>query len=279
MNPERNGSKPLLLFKYGGNAMSDDRLKKTILQNIGKLKDKNVHIVIVHGGGPFIKQALENAKIKSEFIDGQRQTSPEAFEHVEMALKGKVNSQLVRIINSLGYNAVGLSGQDGQSVVAKKRQHKTMVNDQLKPVDLGRVGDVSHVNPELIKLLLQNEYIPVISCTAADKTGIGYNINADMFAGHLAGALHADQYIVLTDVDGLMQDKDDPSTLMNEIKLQQLKALVDNGTIQGGMIPKIESCEIALKSGAHTARIINGTKPDQIQKVTDKISIGTNIIK
>lgn len=279
MNSEKSGAIPVLLFKYGGNAMSDDRLKKEVLKNIGKLKESGVRIVIVHGGGPFIKHALQEAKIESEFIDGQRKTTPEAFEHVEMALKGKVNSQLVGLMNGLGYKAVGLSGQDGQTVLAKKRYHETMIEGKMQPVDLGQVGDVSRIRPDLISLLLRNEFIPVISCTAADENGLGYNINADMFAGHMAGALQADQYIVLTDVDGLMKDKDDPITLINEIELHQLKALVEDGTIQGGMIPKIESCEIALKHGAKSARIINGTKPEQIQQIVNNSTIGTNIKK
>ena len=196
-----------------------------------------------------------------------------------MTLKGKVNSQLVSVLNGLGYKAVGLSGQDGGSLIAKKREHKTMIDGKLQPVDLGQVGDVDQVNPELIQLLLQNDYIPVVSCTATDKKGMGYNINADMFAGHLAGALQADQYIVLTDVDGLMEDKDNPSTLIHNIRLTELKALINNGVIQGGMIPKMESCEIALNTGAKSARIINGTKPEQLIKLAEDENMGTNIKK
>jgi acetylglutamate kinase len=279
MEVEDPESKPVILFKYGGNAMSDDRLKKSVLENIAKLKAQNFDLVIVHGGGPFIKQALKTAKIESEFVDGQRKTTPEAFEHVEMTLKGKVNSNLVSLINSLGYKAVGLSGQDGKIVIASRRQHKTIIDGEMKTVDLGQVGDVASVNPQLIHLLLKNDFIPVISCTAADESGLGYNINGDMFAGHLAGALGADEYVVLTDVDGLMKDKDDPSTIINEIQLDELKQLVEDGTIQGGMIPKIESCEIALNKGAEKARIINGTKPEQIHKIAGEIKIGTNIKK
>ncbi len=279
MELEDPESKPILLFKYGGNAMSDDRLKNEVLKNIGTLHAQGFNIVIVHGGGPFIKKALNEAKIESEFIDGQRKTTAEAFEYVEMTLKGKVNSNLVSLLNSLGHKAVGLSGQDGRTVIASKRRHETLIDGRMTAVDLGQVGDVAKVNPELIHLLLQNNFIPVISCTAADEKGLGYNINGDMFAGHLAGALEADEYVVLTDVDGLMKDKDDPSTLVNDIQLHELKMLVDDGTIQGGMIPKIESCEIALNKGAKTARIINGTKPGQIQKIAGDSTIGTNIKK
>lgn len=279
MELEDPESKPILLFKYGGNAMSDDRLKKEVLKSIGALHAQGLNVVIVHGGGPFIKKALNEAKIESEFIDGQRKTTAEAFEYVEMTLKGKVNSNLVSLLNSLGHKAVGLSGQDGQLVIASKRQHETLINGEMKAVDLGQVGDVARVNPRLIHLLLESNFIPVISCTAADETGVGYNINGDMFAGHLAGALKADEYVVLTDVDGLMKDKDDPSTLINAIQLNELKMLVDDGTIQGGMIPKIESCEIALNKGTKSARIINGTKPGQLQKIAGDSTIGTNIKK
>lgn len=279
MNHTKNTDKPFVLLKYGGNAMSNHKLKKEILQNIILLKKEGFHVVIVHGGGPFIKKALDEAKIKSEFIDGQRKTSLKAFEHVEMTLKGKVNTNLVSILHSMGEKAVGMSGQDGRSVIAKKRIHNSIVDGKSELVDLGQVGDVKEVNPQLIQLLVKNDFIPVLACTAANEKGEGFNINGDMFAGHVAGALKVDHYIVLTDVDGLMHDKDKPSTLISEIKLNDLKELIKNGTIQGGMIPKIESCEIAITKGAKTAKIINGTKPDQIAKLSEGKQIGTNIIK
>jgi len=279
MNHVKNTDKPFVLLKYGGNAMTNNDLKKEILRNIIQLKNKGFYVVIVHGGGPFIKQALEEARIKSEFIDGQRKTSIEAFERVEMTLKGKVNTNLVSILNSMGQKAVGLSGQDGQSVIAHKRKHTSTIEGKKQEVDLGQVGDVKKVSPQLIQLLVQNDFIPVLACTAANEKGEGFNINGDMFAGHVAGALNVDHYIVLTDVDGLMHDKDRPSTLISEIKLNDLKELIKNRTIQGGMIPKIESCEIALTKGAKTAKIINGTKPGQITKLAQGEQTGTNIIK
>lgn len=279
MNHKKNTDKPFVLIKYGGNAMSNNHIKKEILKNITHLKDEGYNVVIVHGGGPFIKQALDEAKIKSEFIDGQRKTSLKAFEHVEMTLKGKVNTNLVSILNSMGQKAVGLSGQDGQSVIAHKRMHTSTIDGKKLPVDLGQVGDVKEVNPKLIQLLVKNDFIPVMACTAANKKGEGFNINGDMFAGHIAGALKVDHYIVLTDVDGLMHNKDDPSTLISQIKLNELNELVRNGTIQGGMIPKIESCEMAITKGAKTAKIINGTKPDMIIMLSQGKNVGTNIIK
>lgn len=257
--------------------MVDEQLKRSVLQNICSLKDRGYQVVIVHGGGPFIKEALETARIESEFIDGHRKTPPEAFEHVEMALKGKVNGSLVSLINSLGYKAVGLSGKDGMSVVAKKRKHQRTVNGTREEVDLGQVGDVDRVDTALINLLLDKDYIPVIACVAADAEGNGYNINADMFAGHMAGALKASQYVVLTDVDGLLKDRHDPSSLIRQMNTDRMEALLQQEIIQGGMIPKTASCEIAIQNGARSARIINGTQPNQILSMIEDSPIGTLI--
>ncbi len=267
----------IIVFKYGGNAMTNQHLKSKILENMCSLKKKGYQVVIIHGGGPFIKQTLEEAKIESEFIDGQRKTTPQAMEYVEMALKGKVNGSLVSIINGLGHKAVGLSGKDGQIVTAKKRLHKHIKNGKAEIVDLGQVGDVESVDSSLIQLLLKNDFIPVITCIASDKNGIDYNINGDLFAGHIAGALSAEQYIVLTDVDGLRLDKDDPTSLINELKVSEINHLKEIKCIQGGMIPKIDSCEIALEKGAKLARIINGTIPEQVLVLFENQKSGTSI--
>jgi acetylglutamate kinase len=274
-----NNQKPVTVFKYGGNAMIDEKLKKEILQNICSLSEEGDHVVIVHGGGPFIKEALEEAKIESEFIDGHRKTSMEAFSYVEMALKGKVNGNLVSMINALGYKAVGLSGKDGRMVVATKRLHQREVNGELEEIDLGQVGDVASIDPDLIRTLLSRDYIPVITCLADDRSGNGYNINADMFAGHLAGSLRASRYIVLTDVDGLLRNKDQPSSLISDLNLTETNRLLEDQVISGGMIPKVASCEIAINKGVELARIINGTRPDQILKLMDHEPIGTKIHK
>ncbi len=271
--------KNTLLFKYGGNAMTDHDLKTRILDSICHLKKEGHNVVIVHGGGPFIKIALEEANIESEFIDGQRKTTPGAMEYVELALKGKVNGSLVSIINAMGFKAVGISGKDCQLVMAGKRMHRRMVNGKTEMVDLGQVGDVVRVNPKLISLLLENDFIPVITCLASDESGNDYNINGDMFAGHIAGAISAEHYIVLTDVDGLLRDKDDPGSIIREVSLSELINLKDKGIIQGGMIPKVESCEIALNAGAGFARIINGTVPEQISQLFADMAVGTVIRK
>ena len=194
--------------------MVNKELKTKVLSNILKLKEKGYNIVIVHGGGPYIQKILNDVDIESEFINGHRKTSREALEYVEMALKGKVNSHLVSLINTLGEKAVGLSGRDGQTITAVKRIHKQMKNGKEVEVDLGRVGNVEKVDTTLIKILLDHDYIPVISCLAADNDGEGYNINGDMLAGHIAGALKAEQFVLLTNVDGLLTDIKNPDSLI-----------------------------------------------------------------
>lgn len=269
--------KPVLLFKYGGNAMTNNKLKNQVLSAILALKSQGYQIVIVHGGGPFIEKALSNAKIVSEFIDGHRKTSTEALEHIEMALKGQVNGNVVSLINSMGYRAVGLSGKDGAFVTAKKRVYQRITAEKTEDLDLGQVGDVLEIDTKLIHLLLENDYIPVVTCLAMDKEGNDYNINADMFAGELAGALKVKDYIILTDVDGLLMDKDDPKSLISELRITEIKKLVEQKIIQGGMLPKMESCAKALSKGASAAKIINGTKPEQISQLSQNLAIGTTI--
>lgn len=267
-----------MLFKYGGNAMTDEKIKRNVLVNILSLKKKGYHVVISHGGGPFIKKILARLNISSEFIDGQRYTSPEAFRYIEMVLKGEVNSDLVNTINGMGFRAAGISGRDGKTVIAQRRFHKKKQNGKIQQIDLGQVGDVSKVNPELIHCLLDNDFIPVIACIAADQKGIGFNVNGDTFAGHIAGALKADHFLILTDVDGLLKDKDDPASIIRKITLAEVKILKQEGVIQGGMIPKIEACENAILNGARAAKIINGMKASQIANA-DSDSVGTLITK
>jgi len=273
------GEAKILVLKYGGNAMTDESLKLQVLNNICAMQDHGYRVVIIHGGGPFIKTALADAGIESEFIDGHRKTSPEALMYVERELKGNVNSNLVGIINSLGYRAVGLSGKDGKLVTAVKRQHRKVVNGREENIDLGQVGDVARVDTRLLGSLLDQNYIPVLTCIAQDSEGSEYNINADMFAGHVAGALKAEEYTVLTDVDGLLGDKDDPDTLLSEISIAEAGQLMKEKIIQGGMLPKIESCIIALEKGAKAARILNGTKPDQLINMMRGVKTGTIINK
>lgn len=259
--------------------MTDPRVKEGVVKALLKLKAEGHRVVVVHGGGPFIKEALAKAAIASEFVDGQRKTSAEAVKVVEETLKGQVNSDLVGLFNKHGGRAVGLSGKDGNTVTAEKRIHISRSNGKSVKVDLGRVGDVLKVDPELLQLLLDRDYLPVITCIAADEKGDAYNINGDNFAGRIAGALKADQFIVLTDVDGLMRDVSLPDSLINKVNRKETDALKSNGIITGGMIPKTDACLHALDSGARSARIINGTKPECIGLLFGERSSGTLIEK
>ena len=263
-----------IVIKYGGNAMVNEELKSEIIDRIAQLKSHGYHIVLVHGGGPFINKILDKVALKSKFIGGHRKTTKEAMRYIEMALKGEVNTGLVGLMNAKGVKAVGISGKDAGLVTTKKRYH---IEADSK-VDLGQVADVDEVNPQILIDLINNGYLPVVACVAADKEGVSLNINADMMAGALAGALGA-EYLVLTDVDGLRRDKDDPASLMSQIRMSEIPELMKN-VIVGGMIPKIESCQIALNAGSPRARIINGTKPDMLLKImNEEVEVGTVIRK
>lgn len=263
-----------ILIKYGGNAMKDPKLQAALLEKIAQLHHVGNEIVVVHGGGPFIGSMMERLGMEYEFIGGHRKTDAEAMEVVQMVLKGKVNSELVRILLKHGVKAVGLSGKDARMVTAKRRE---LVNKKGDKLDLGQVGDVTDVDARLIYDLLRKRYLPVIAPVSIGRDFEDYNVNADICAGAIAGALHVDQFFLLTDVDGLMEDKDDPSTIMNELtvtEINQLKA----GVIQGGMLPKVDACLMALEDGAKACRILNGTKPDQLlDAILGSNKVGTTI--
>lgn len=245
--------------------MVDDDVKRGVIADIVCLKELDIIPVIVHGGGRAIKKLLDKVGLQSEFIGGHRKTDAVTMHYVEMALTGSVNSELVKLVNREGLKAVGLSGKDGGMVTARKRLHRLSIDGKIEEADLGFVGDVEEVDTDLIHQLIEADYVPVISPVAMGKDLNDYNINADMFAGHLAGALGASNYIALTDVDGLMRDKDDPSTLVHDITLEQAEAEIGK-MVQGGMIPKIESCLIALRNGVQSAHIINGMAKHSILK-------------
>lgn len=264
------------MIKYGGNAMVNERIKHSVMKDICALHKAGKRVIVVHGGGPFINSILRTVKIESEFVGGHRKTTPEAMKYIEMTLIGEVNTGLVTIINHLGERAVGLSGKDGGLAIASKRFHE---ENSENPVDLGLVGNVKKIDPAILFDLLDKGYIPIVACVAPDEAGKTYNINADMMAGAVAGAVGADQYCVLTDVDGLRMDKDDEASLVESLQYDELQPLFDK-VIVGGMIPKIESCQIALDQGAKSARIINGTKENTLTKaLIEKQPTGTIISK
>lgn len=268
-----------VLIKYGGNAMVNEELKKQIAAKIAVLQTRGYQVILVHGGGPFINKALDEASILSTFFDGHRYTSPEALTCIEKTLKGEVNGSLVSLLNRTGLKAVGLSGKDGQFVTAKKRWHVQIdENGKSQQIDLGQVGEVSHVDTSLLEILLKEGFTPVITCIAGDSNGNEYNINGDVFAGKIASALGVDAYIVLTDVDGLFLAYPDPESIIPNLSLKDLRTYYGS-IIQGGMIPKISSCEAAVVAGVKRAVILNGTKPSQITDyLLENKSIGTTII-
>ncbi len=252
-----------VLIKYGGNAMIDDKAANHVFDQIAALYRYGIKPIIVHGGGPFIRKLLSNAGIKSVFIEGHRKTDEQMLEYVEMALNGKVNGMIVKQLNIRGLHAVGLSGKDAAMVRARRRYHISKKNREEIKTDIGFVGDVESVEPKLITLLLGQGYLPVIAPLGVGSDGQDYNINADMFAGHIAGALGCRAFIALTDVDGLMEDPKEPRSKIEKINSTQIKNGIGK-TILGGMIPKVESSLIALRNGVQRAHIINGMKPDTL---------------
>ncbi len=246
-----------ILIKFGGNAMISEQIKNNFCKQIKSLKEQNYKIVIVHGGGPFIQEILDEVGLKSDFINGHRYTDTKSLKYIEMALSGQVNGELVTLLNNENCNAVGLSGKD-TIIDAVLRED---IEDG-KKLDLGRVGDVKKVNIELLNLLLDNGFTPVVSPISTADDGDDVNINADMLAGHIAGALGVDSYIVLTDVDGLYSDFSDKSTLIKSIDMNNITEYKD--AIVGGMLPKIDSIKIALEKGAKSALILNGSSQNRI---------------
>lgn len=262
-----------LVIKYGGNAMSNPKLQQDIIAEICKLKESGIRVILVHGGGPFINAHLDRLSMKSHFVQGQRYTTAETIAEIQMVLKGQVNSDLVRLFNQNNTKAVGLSGKDGASVSAKI----LMVDDGGEMVSIGHVGEITTVDTTLINVLLDSGFLPVMAPIAIGPDGQDLNINADVFAGHLAGALKADELIVLTDIDGLRRDINDPKSLINVLKVLEIKDLLGD-VIKGGMIPKVESCRTAVQLGAGRARIINGKKPELLRQVLlERETFGTII--
>lgn len=269
--------RPVLVFKYGGNAMRDPDLQLEVLKRISQLGNQGYAVVLVHGGGPFIQKILDRVGITSEFVEGQRRTTQEAMPWVEMTLKGKVNALLVKYLQKLGVNAIGLSGKDGNTAIAEK--FWAVDPKDGSPMDLGHVGKIVDVDPTLLRLLIRENYLPVMCCVASGKDGLDYNINADFFAAAIAGALQADAFILLTDIDGLRENVDDASSLISTVTLGEIKQLIDNKQVQGGMIPKLKACEQALAAGVKRCQILNGMKPEQIQSFVDGTHPGTQIVK
>ncbi|NLK96872.1 MAG: acetylglutamate kinase [Epulopiscium sp.] len=239
-----------VVIKYGGSAMIDDMIKETVIQDIILMKLVGINPVIVHGGGPDINKALKQMDKQSEFVNGLRVTDRETMEIVEMVLAGKVNKSIVSHIQNQGINAVGISGKDGATLQAEKK----LVNG----MDVGFVGEVVDVNTKLITTLIEQDFIPVIAPIGIDKEGNSYNINADYAAVAVAGALKAQKLVFLTDVEGVLKDVSDSSSIISRLSIKDVDQYIKNGIISGGMIPKVECCVEGVKKGVKTVHILDG---------------------
>jgi acetylglutamate kinase len=248
------------VIKYGGNAMGDDGLAHNFARDMVLMKQVGINPVVVHGGGPQIGRMLDRLKIQSEFIDGLRKTDREIVDIVEMVLSGSINKSIVSAIHEVGGRAVGLSGKDGNLVVARKlrRTRRDPDSNIEKIVDLGFVGEPAEIHPDILDTFEDSEFIPVIAPIGVGPNGETFNINADTVAGAVAGALGASRLFLLTDVAGVM---DRAGTAIPELSLARARALVADGTISGGMIPKVETCIAAVEQGVDAAVIIDGRVP------------------
>ena len=258
----------IVVVKYGGNAMINEQLKKQVMEDIVLLSYVGIKVVLVHGGGPEISEMMNKIGKKAEFVNGLRVTDKETMDIAQMVLAGKVNKNLVNLLEMNGGKAMGISGMDGHLIDAK-----------IKDPALGYVGAITKVNAEPINDLLEKGYIPVVSTIGCDYEGNSYNINGDTAAAFIAGALNAERLIMMTDIAGLLRDKDDPSTLIPEITVSEARALYDEGVISGGMIPKVDCCIEAIEHGVEKVIIMDGRVPHSIlmEILTDE-GAGTMVV-
>ena len=267
------------VIKYGGHAMGDPRLARSFANDIVLLKQVGINPVVVHGGGPQIGQMLDRMQIKSDFVDGLRVTDAATVEVVEMVLAGTINKQIVSEITAAGGTALGLSGKDGNLIVARKVQRTKRDPDSNieKVLDLGFVGEPDRINPGILEILAKSNVIPVVAPTGADESGQTYNINADTAAGAIAGALKAKRFYLLTDVIGIL---DKTGTLIQEASPEEIRARLADGTITGGMIPKVETCLSAVDQNVEAAVILDGRVPHGLLlEIFTEHGVGTQIIR
>jgi acetylglutamate kinase len=243
----------IVVVKYGGNAMVNEQLKQQVMEDIVLLWLIGVKVVLVHGGGPEINEMMDRLGKKPEFVDGLRVTDKETVDIVQMVLAGKVNKTLVNLLEMKGGKAIGLSGMDGRLIEARVKDER-----------LGYVGQITKIHIKPIMDLLNNGYIPVVSTVGCDRQGNAYNINGDTAAAHIAGALNAERLIMMTDIAGILRDKNDPSTLIPELTLEEADELYKSGVISGGMIPKVDCCVTAIHQGVKNVVIMDGRVPHSI---------------
>ena len=258
----------IVVVKYGGNAMINQELKQQVMEDIVLLWLIGVKVVLVHGGGPEISEMMGKLGKKAEFVNGLRVTDKETVEIAQMVLAGKINKSLVNLLGMKGGKAMGISGMDGKLIEAK-----------VKNTDLGYVGEITKINIQPIRDLLEKGYIPVVSTIGCDNEGNVYNINGDTAAAHIAGALNAKRLIMMTDIAGILRDKDDISSLIPEITVSEAKTLFAEGVISGGMIPKVDCCIEAIDKGVKKVIIMDGRVPHSIlmELLTDE-GAGTMVV-
>ncbi|MBU0485107.1 MAG: acetylglutamate kinase [Proteobacteria bacterium] len=267
-----------IVIKYGGHAMVDEELKKSFALDIVLMKYIGINPVVVHGGGPQINKFLEKMNIKSNYVQGMRVTDGETMDVVEMVLVGKVNKEIVGLINFHGGKAVGLSGRDGDLIKARKMEILKEQADNAPPelIDLGRVGEVTNVNPEILRTLDAQDFIPVIAPVGVGEDGQSYNINADLVAGSVASYLNAAKLILLTDVPGV---KDKNGELISSMTCDEVDKNIKSGLITGGMIPKVKCCRDVVSSGVGKAHIIDGrTEHAILLEIFTRQGVGTEIV-
>lgn len=271
----RKFSGQTVVVKYGGRAMLSEELKQGVIADCILLKLVGIHPVLVHGGGPDIERMLKRLGKEWVFVRGQRVTDEETMEIVEMVLSGRVNKEIVSTINRLGGRGIGLSGKDGNLIEARKQE----LPPGEEPVDMGFVGEITRINPEIIETVRGEGYIPVVAPIGIGQGGETYNINADYVAGEVAAALKANKLVLLTDVEGILEDRRDPSTLISVIRAGDVPDYIERGVIAGGMIPKVECCVRALNQGVGRTHIIDGRILHSIllEVFTDK-GVGTMVV-
>lgn len=270
-----------IVIKYGGNAMINEELKHKVMEDVSLLKYVGMRPVIVHGGGPDITQFLKKVGKQSAFVSGLRVTDEETVEIAEMVLDGKVNSDIVNMLNCRGVKAVGLSGKDAGLIRASKKL-ATVYDEAGKQanVDIGYVGQVAAIDTSILDTLLDNGYIPVIAPIGVGDDGESYNINADYVAAEIAGALKAEKLLLLTDTEGVYKDFEDKDTFISTLTVAEAKDYIKTGIISGGMIPKIEACLKSIESGTNKVHIIDGRQPHSIiLELLTSSGIGTQVIK
>ena len=275
--------KKKIMIKYGGHAMIDAEAMSSTARDTVLLKYVGMNPMVVHGGGPEISRSMSKLGKKPKFIGGLRITDQETMDIVKMVLVGKINTDIVSNVCLHGGKGIGISGKDNHLIKARKRSPQVVVDDKTgeeKTVDLGLVGEIENVNPEIIDMLTANDYIPIVSPIGVDDKANTLNLNADTVAGDIAAEVDAEKLIILTDVPGILEDPNDPETLIKRVGVDEILELIDNGIVTDGMIPKVETCINSIQNGVKSAHIIDGKiKHSVLLEIFTKRGIGTMITR